>query len=98
MLAGIAGRARGTASSKRVWADDFPAVALEEFIVFVRVIRAALRERFNKSAGGGRSVEKQGPGDFAAAVLPGMRDVTRHERAGAGPLGGQPAPSIRQAE
>ena len=50
-----------------------------------RVLRAALRERFNKTAGGGRRVEKQHAGGFAAAFLPRMWEIARHERAGAGP-------------
>ena len=53
-----------------------------------RVLRAALRERFNKTAGGGRRVEKQHAGGFAAAVLPRMWEIARHERAGAGPAYG----------
>ena len=76
------------APSKRVWADDFPAVALEEFVVFVGAARAALRKILKQAAGSGRGVEKQRPGGFAAGVLPGMRDVARHERAGAGPADG----------
>ena len=47
------------APSKRVWADDFPAVALEEFAVFVGVARAALRKILKEAAGSGRGVEKQ---------------------------------------
>src|SRR5713226_6745417 len=73
---------------QRVWTDDFPAVALEEFVAFVVVCRAALRERLDIAAGGGRGVEKQHAAGFAAGVLPGMRDVARHERAGAGPADG----------
>jgi hypothetical protein len=38
----ILGEARKGAPSKRVWADDFPAVALKEFVVFVGAARAAL--------------------------------------------------------
>jgi hypothetical protein len=37
--------------------------------------RAALRELFNEAAGG-RGVEKQSAGRFAAGVLPGVRDIT----------------------
>ncbi len=68
--------------SKRVWTDDFPAIALAEFVAFVVAHRAggALQELLDVAAGGGRSVEKQD----AAGVLPGMRDVAREERAGAG--------------
>src|SRR5216683_882846 len=73
---------------QRVWTDDFPAVALEEFVAFVVVCRAALRERLDIAAGGGRGVEKQDAAGVAASVLPGMRDVARHERAGAGPADG----------
>src|SRR6266851_7036461 len=75
-------------SSQRVWADDFPAVALEEFVAFVVVGRAALRERLDVAAGGGRGVEKEDAAGFAAGVLPGMRHVAREERAGAGPADG----------
>src|ERR1700736_4207372 len=71
--------------SKRVWADDLPAVAFEEFVAFVVVGRTALRERLDEAPGGGRGVEKQDAAGFAAGVLPGMRDVARHECAGAGP-------------
>src|SRR5216684_6842679 len=73
---------------QRVWADDFPTVMLEEFVAFVVVGWAALRERLDVAAGGGRGVEKQDAAGFAAGVLPGMRDVARHERAGAGPASG----------
>src|ERR1700751_2994977 len=61
--------------SKRVWADDFPAVALEEFVVFVGVDRAALRKILKQAAASGRGVEKQRAGGVAAGVLPGMRDA-----------------------
>src|SRR6478752_9680533 len=44
----------------------------------------ALRELLNEATGRGRGIEKQDTAGFAAGVLPGMRDVTRHERAGAG--------------
>ena len=54
------------APSKRVWADDFPAVALEEFVVFVGVDRAALRKILEEAAGSGLGVEKQRAGGFAA--------------------------------
>src|SRR5260370_7368089 len=76
------------APSKRVWADDFAAVALEEFVVFVGVAGAALRKSVKQAAGSGRGVEKQRAGGFAVGVLPGMRDVARHERGGAGPADG----------
>jgi hypothetical protein len=39
---------------KRVWADDLRAVAPEEFVLFVGVGRAVLRERLNEAAGGSR--------------------------------------------
>src|SRR5713226_5995989 len=72
--------------SKRVWTDDFPAVALAEFVAFIVVDRAgAVQERLDVAAGGGRGVEKQDAAGFAAGVLPSMRDVAREERAGAGP-------------
>src|SRR5260370_31202466 len=76
------------AASKRVWARVFAAVPLEEFVVFAGVPRAALRKILSQAAGSGRGVEKQRAGGFAAGVLPGMRDVARHERAGAGPADG----------
>ena len=57
------------APSKRVWADDFPAVALEEFVVFVGVDRAALRKVLKEAAGRGRGVEKQRAGCLAAGVI-----------------------------
>ena len=59
-------------------------MALEEFIVFVRVCRSMLRERLDITAGAGSDVETQYAAGFVAGVLPGMRDVVRHERAGAG--------------
>src|SRR5258705_13846644 len=72
--------------SKRVRADHFPAVALADPLAFVFVdrTRGALQERLDVGAGGGRGVEKQHAAGFAAGVLPGMRDVAREERAGAG--------------
>src|ERR1700730_15045557 len=76
------------APSKRGGADDFPAVAVEGVVVFVGVARAALRKILKQAAGSGRGVEKQRAGGFAAGVLPGMRDVARHERATAGPADG----------
>jgi hypothetical protein len=45
-------------------------------VLFFGVARAALRELFNEAAGGGRGVEKQSAGRFAAGVLPGVRDIT----------------------
>jgi hypothetical protein len=47
--------------SQRVWADDFPAVALPEFVAFVVAERTggALQEQLlDVAAGGGRCVEK----------------------------------------
>src|SRR5258706_13319438 len=71
--------------SKRVWPDDFPGVALAEFVAFIVVDRAgAIKELLDVAAGGGRGVQKQD----AAGVLPSMRDVAREERAGAGPPDG----------
>src|SRR5262245_63299303 len=78
-------------SSKRVWADDFPAVALTQRVAFVVVDRAGggpPRELLDVAAGGGRSVEKQDAAGFTAGALPGMRDVAREERARAGPADG----------
>src|SRR5688572_11236512 len=75
--------------SKRIWTDDFPAVALAEFVAFIVVDRAgAVQELLDVAAGGGRGVEKQDAAAFAAGVLPSMRDVAREERAGAGPADG----------
>src|SRR5260370_40051014 len=76
-----------TSRSKRVRPDHFPAVAPADFVAFVFVDRTAgaLQERLDVGAGGGRGVEKQHAAGFAAGVLPGMRDVAREERAGAGP-------------
>src|SRR5216683_2109398 len=75
--------------SKRVWTDDFPAVALAEFVAFIVVDRAgAVQELLDVAAGGGRGVEKQDAAGFAAGVLPSMRDVAREERAGSGPADG----------
>src|SRR5881397_3921423 len=75
--------------SKRVWTDDFPAVALAEFVAFIVVDRAgAVQELLDVAARGGRGVEKQHAAGFAAGVLPSMRDVTREERAGSGPADG----------
>src|SRR5450755_2972733 len=64
------------------------AVAPEEFVAFVGVGRSMLRERLDIAAGAGRGVEKQHAAGFVAGVLPGIRDVARHERAGAGPADG----------
>src|SRR6266566_1782150 len=63
--------------SKRVWTDDFPAVALAEFVAFIVV-----------TAGGGRGVEKQDSAGFAAGVLPSVPNVAREECAGAGAADG----------
>ena len=54
--------ARAKAHLKGIWADDFPAVALEQFVVFVGVVRAALRKVLKEEAGRGRGVEKQRAG------------------------------------
>src|SRR5713226_10540098 len=71
--------------SKRVWTDDFPAVALAEFVAFIVVDRAGpVQELLDVAAGGGRGVEKQDAAGFAAGALPSMRDVAREERTGAG--------------
>src|SRR5262249_3594515 len=74
--------------SKRVWAYDFPPVALIEFGAFVVVDRAALRERLNEAACIGRGVEKQHAAGVATGILPGMWDIARHECAGARPADG----------
>jgi hypothetical protein len=65
------GEARAKAPpSKRVWADDVPAVALAEFVGFVAVDWAggALQELLDVAAAGGRGVEKQDAAGFAAGV------------------------------
>src|SRR5947207_442060 len=46
-------------ASKWVWPDDLPAVALEEFFMFVVVGRTAFRERLNEASRSGWRVEKQ---------------------------------------
>src|SRR5713226_2461578 len=75
--------------SKRVWTDDFPAVALAEFLAFIVVHRAgAVQELLDVAAGGGRGVEKHDAAGFAAGVLPSVRDLAREERAGAGAANG----------
>src|SRR5262245_520747 len=72
-------------SSQRVWADDFPAVALAECPALIIVHRAGtIQELLDVAAGGGRSVQEQDSAGFAAGVLPGVRDVAREERTGAG--------------
>src|SRR5712691_3906239 len=72
--------------SKRIRTDDFPAVALAEFVAFIVVDRSgAVQELLDVAAGGGRGVEKQDAAGFAAGVLPSMRHVARGERAGARP-------------
>src|SRR5213593_4566541 len=82
-------RSRARRRSERVWTDDFPAVALAEFVAFVVVDRSgAFQELLDVAAGGGRGVQKQDAAGFAAGVLPSMRDVAREERAGAGPADG----------
>ena len=55
------------------WADHLPAMALEEFAVFVVIGRAVFRERLDEAPGGGWRVQKQDAAGFAAGVLPGMR-------------------------
>jgi len=88
------GEARAKAPpSKRVWADNFPAVTLAEFVAFVVADRAGgtLQEFLDVAAGGGRGVEKQDAAGFAAGVLPSVRDVVREKRAGAGPADGKRA-------
>src|SRR5436309_14069097 len=71
--------------SKRVWTDDFPAVALAEFVAFIVVERAgAVQELLDVAAGGGRGVQKQDAAGVAAGVLPSVGHVAREARAGAG--------------
>src|SRR6267142_6697325 len=74
--------------SKRVWTDDFPVVAIAELIAFVVVDRAVVQELLDVAAGCGRGVHEQDAAGFAAGALPGMWDVAREERAGAGPADG----------
>src|SRR5258708_6251621 len=60
---------------QRVWTDDFPAVALEEFVAFVVVCRAALRERLDIAADGDLVADLEGelagehPGDLGAVAV-----------------------------
>src|SRR5215831_10708380 len=74
--------------SKRVGTDDFPAVALAEFVAFVVVDRSGVFQKLLDVPAGGRGCKDEDAAGFAAAVLPGMRDVAREERAGAGPADG----------
>src|SRR5207245_10007194 len=74
--------------SERVWTDDFPEVAIAELVAFVVVDRAVVQELLDVAAGCGRGVHEQDAAGFAAGALPGMRDVAREERAGAGPADG----------
>src|SRR3989442_2478153 len=49
--------------SKRVWTDDFPAVALAEFVAFIVIDRAgAIQEFLDVAAGGGRGVSRSRSG------------------------------------
>src|SRR5260370_10904448 len=75
--------------SKRVWADDFPAVTLAELLA-LRVIHrtGTIQEFLDVAAGGGRRVEKHDSAGLAAGVLPRVRNVAREERAGAGAADG----------
>src|SRR5262245_12918442 len=77
-------------ASQRVRADDFPTVALPELVAFVVVHRIgrAPRELLDVAAGGGRGVEEENAAGLAAGALPGVRDVAREERAGAGAADG----------
>src|SRR5207249_4828603 len=75
-------------SSERVWTDDFPVVAVAELVAFVVVDRAVVQELLDVAARCGRGVHEQDAAGFAAGALPGMRDVAREERAGAGPADG----------
>src|ERR1700730_18363109 len=70
--------------SERVGTDDFPPVALAEILALVVVERSAFLELLDVAAGGGRRVHEQDAAGLAAGALPGMRDVAREERAGAG--------------
>src|SRR5207249_6081580 len=74
--------------SERVWTDDFPVVALAELVALVVVNRAVAQELLDVAASCGRGVHEQDAAGFAAGALPGMRDVAREERAGAGPADG----------
>jgi hypothetical protein len=75
----------GLATSKWVWADQPPAVALKSLAALVVGQRSAemLDHLFEVLAGGRGGVEEQYATGFAAAVLPGMWDVTRKKCAGA---------------
>jgi hypothetical protein len=69
-------------SSKRIWSDNFPAVALKKICSFVVIHRVPPRKFFNETSSGCRGVKKQHAAGFVACILPGMGDVTRHERTG----------------
>src|SRR5207249_8439586 len=69
------GSAEPTAS-QRVWTDDFPAVALAEFLALIVVHGAGtMQQLLDVAAGGGRGVEKHDAAGVAARVLPRIRDV-----------------------
>jgi hypothetical protein len=55
---------------------------------FVVVVRAALRERLDKSAGNSRRVQKQDAARFTASTLPSMRAVARYTCTSAGSADG----------
>jgi hypothetical protein len=69
-------------SSKRIWSDNLPAVALKKSCSFGVIHRVPLRKFFNETSSSCGGVEKQHAAGFVACILPGMRDVTRHERTG----------------
>src|SRR2546428_12076804 len=74
--------------SPRVWTDHFPVVAVAGLVAFVVVGWAVVQGLPDVAAGCGRGVHEQDAAGFAAGALPGMRDVAREERAGAGPADG----------
>src|SRR5438094_6609073 len=73
---------------ERRWSDDLPAMAPAQFgrLALVHRGEGAVRPLLllQQPARPGRSIEKQHPPGFRAAVLPGMRHTAGHEGAGAG--------------
>src|SRR5215470_8603379 len=69
---------KGTLSSKGIWADDLPVIALTKLFALGVVHRAvAMQELLDVAPGGSRGVEKDDSAGLAAAVLPRVRDVAR---------------------
>src|SRR5689334_10414922 len=53
----------------------------KEFGPCIGIHRAVFSEFLDKSSSGGGSVEEQRPSRLGARILPGMRNIARHERA-----------------